>query len=777
MATKKKKNKKITIRNHKKLLIKASFWTVVSIISFVLLLITLVHLGVFGRLPKLKELQKVKHYEASEIFSSDDKLLGRYYIENRSNTEIGEIPKHFIEALIATEDVRFYHHQGVDFRSTARVFVKSILLFNKSAGGGSTITQQLAKNLYPRKKYWILTLPVAKIREIIIAKRLEKVYKKEDILELYLNTVSFGENTYGVETASLVYFNKIPKYLKIEESALLVGLLKANTNYNPIKHYEAAVDRRNTVLNQMAKYEFLSQSEVDSLKGLPIQLKYRKLTHTEGPAPYFREFIRHKAEDIVASIKKADGSAYNIYTDGLKIYTSLNASFQVYAELAVKEHMKRLQETFDKHWKGRELWKKNPKIAINQIRESKAYNCYKDAGFSEIEILEKMKNDHKTTIFTWDGEKIVNMSSLDSVLHHFAMMQTGVVVLNARSGDILAWVGGNNYKYFKYDHVTAHRQAGSIFKPIVYAGAYESGIRPCDFYANDSVVYEDYDNWTPKNADWEFGGSYSVKGALANSVNTVSVKLLFEQGIQEVADLASRMGIKSDIPHVPSIALGTSEVSLLEMVKTYAVFLNKGRTIEPNYIRKIEDQDGKVIYKSKTITGSEQVLSDQTIQMMLLSLKHVVDSGTARGLRSMYRFTNDLAGKTGTTQDQTDGWFIGLTPDLVIGVWVGGDNPVVRFRSTTFGQGSYSAMPIFARFLKKVYNDPVYRGLQSSTFEISPAIYDEFDCGDYKEEDEDKGFRLFDGKGESIEEFIKRIFQRKKDKKDRKRKREKENSG
>lgn len=757
-----------TTYSFKSILKKLIFYGFLAGVILLLIFIGLVRIGAFGKLPNEIDIRQINNNTATEVFSVDNKLLGRYYYQNRTNAALDEIPKELINALVATEDVRYFKHKGMDFRSTMRVIVKSILLFDKSAGGGSTITQQLAKNLFPRKNHGVFTLPVAKVKEIIIAKRIEKIYSKDDILIMYLNTVSFGENTYGIETAALVYFNKSPRELKLEESAMLVGLLKANTSYNPRIHKEAAFKRRNVVFNQMTKYKYISKTDSDSLKRLPIKLNYRKLTHNEGPAPYMREHLRHKVTNILKDARKPDGSNYNLYADGLRIYTTVNFNMQNYAEESVKEHMSALQKVFDKHWKGREPWRKNNAVADLQIKQSKVYSSLRNNGSSHAEAIEAMKVKHRAEIFGWNGTTDTLISSLDSVLHHFKTLQTGVLVMNAYSGDVLAWVGGSDYRFFQYDHVLAKRQVGSTFKPIVYSAAIQQGIEPCKFYENDSIVYKEYDDWTPTNSDGKYGGVYSVKGALANSVNTVSVKLLMESGIDTTIQLANTMGIKSELPKVPSLALGTGEVSLYEMVQAYCVILNRGKAVEPRLIRRIEDANGNIIYSDPAHPLGDSVLSKETAQNVLAMMQGTVDRGTAKSLRTVYNLQNDLAGKTGTTQNHTDGWFIGMNPNLVVGVWVGGDSPVVRFRNLGYGQGGYTALPIYAKFFQKLYQDPLYKYLKSASFNIPEEIYSEMDCEDFSE---NKKVEIFDFeviRERGIGEFIKGIFGKKKKKSNKK---------
>jgi penicillin-binding protein 1A len=739
---------------------KALTFITLSVIVLIALMILLTISGVFGKVPRKEILKQVRNYTATQIYTSDNYLLGRYYLENRSNISIEDVPDFFIKALIATEDARFYNHRGTDTRSIIRVVVKSIIL-NKDAGGGSTITQQLAKNLYPRKSLGILTIPVAKIREVIIAKRLEEVYTKTEILQLYLNTVPFGDNTYGVETASLVFFNKKPKDLLPQESAVLVGMLKGNTDYNPMRNYQASFDRRNVVLNQMVKQKYLSKEKAEELKLLPLKLSYHRLIHDEGPAPYFREHLRHDLIEWCNENPKPDGTKYNIYTDGLRIYTTIDYTLQRYAEKAVSKHMTRVQKTFDAQWKGKEPWLKNPSLAQNELTRSKRYKNLAANNMNPGDLMQVLETPVKTKIFTWEGEKSIKMSPMDSVLHHFSMLQAGLLSIESHTGFVKAWVGGIDYRYFKYDHVTSHRQAGSTFKPIVYAAALDKGVKPCDFFANDSIVYEQFDNWKPKNAIEGYGGYYSVKGALTHSINTVSVKLLMLVGPQAVVDLAKELGFQGDLPAVPSLALGSGGVSVFELVQAYSIFLNKGHLVTPVYIRRIEDQNGNVLFTQGPQISEKAYISESTAEAMTAMLCNVVNSGTASALRSTYNFKAQLAGKTGTTQDHADGWFMGVSPDLITGVWVGGDNPVVSFPTITYGQGAYMALPIFALYMQQAFSDPVYNPLIASSFNIAPETEVLLNCDDYKEEEFESIMDYLEKSEQNIVDFIKRIFRKK----------------
>lgn len=677
-------------------------------------------LGAFGLVPNKKKLKEVSNYTASEIYSQDSILLGKYFLENRTNVKFEDLPEHLIDALVSTEDARFYEHKGVDFVSFIRVFILSIIL-NDDAGGGSTITQQLAKNLYERKNYGPLTMPVNKFREMIIAGRLEDVHSKDEILTLYFNTVPFGEDCYGIEAATLRFFNKAPAQLTIEESAVLVGLLKANTTYNPRLNPEASLKRRNLVISLMVlhKDKYLDQHSADSLKQIPLILNYRRENQSTGLAPYFREYLKIEMEKWATANPKDDGTLWNIYTDGLKIYTSINGKLQQYAEDAMNEHMKSLQKSFDKSWGKTEPWK-NTKIDVvgNALKRSERYKYLKEQEYSDKGIIKKFDEPVETTIFTWDGAKDTILSPSDSLKHHLKLLQTGFLAMEPKTGYILAWVGGINHQFFKYDHVRSKRQVGSTFKPIVYAAAIENGSLPCDYIANRKTTYTDY-NWTPGNSNGEYGGYYSLIGGLTYSVNTVAAELIMRTGVPKVIDQARKMGIESELPKVPSIALGTASISLMEMVTAYACFANRGLKPVPQYIVRIETANNEIIFENKEAKKT-RAMSQETADMMIVMMKNVVNNGTASRLRGTYGLGMDLAGKTGTTQDNTDGWFIGYNSRIVAGAWVGAEDPSIRFRSTAAGQGAATALPIFGKFMNKGFKDLSTRKYISGGFSTPP---------------------------------------------------------
>lgn len=711
--------------------------------------ILLVRSGAFGQLPSYGELRNIQNNVASEVYSADGKLIGKFYIQERTQTDLDHISPHLIDALIATEDVRFFNHNGVDYHSLARVLIKSILLQNESSGGGSTITQQLAKNLYPRRNHGWLTLPVNKTKEVLTARRIEKIYSKNEILELYLNTVSFGDNAFGIETAAERYFSVDPDELTIEQSAVLVGMLKATYNYNPRVNPEAAIQRRNLVLDQMKKYKFLTDSMAGKLKEVPLQLKYTNPTHDEGLAPYFREYLRTNISSLLQTIEKPGGGGYNLYTDGLKIYTTIDSRMQRYAEEAMREHMKRLQKTFYMHWGSARPWYKNNDVYLNAIFRSDRYKKLKAEGLSEEEIQTEFKKEIPMKIFTWEGEEEKLMSPLDSVRHYLYFLNAGLLAMEPSTGYIKAWVGGINHRYFKYDHVNINtkRQVGSTFKPIVYASALEQGFDPCEYLVNEQTIYEEYEDWSPRNANGEYTGYYSMEGALANSVNTISVNLLMESGLRNTIKLAHNLGIESKVPGVPSIALGTPSISLYEMTAAYSAFVNEGRTVKPRYLTKIEDARGKAIYENESPGESRKILSDRTVEIMLEMLQNVINNGTGAKLRYHYGLYNDIAGKTGTTQNHADGWFMGATPHLVTGVWVGADDPGIHFRTLDLGQGAATALPIYGLFMQKVAKDPAFRSITRARFpEPSLETRELLDCEPFKEKlDSEKGiFNVFD---------------------------------
>jgi len=683
-----------------------------------LVLFALVYVGTFGQLPDSKTLIKIKEPVASEVYSKDNKLLGRYYIEDRSNVSFKEISPMLINALIATEDNRFYEHRGIDEWALLRVVVKTFILTDHSSGGGSTLSQQIVKNIFGRKNYGPLTLPVSKIRESIIAYRLERLYTKEEILTLYLNTVPFGENTYGIELAAERFFSVRPNKLTVAQAATLVGMLKANNYYNPRTNPDRSIQRRNTVISQMAKYKYITSDQARRYSSEPLGLKYNYLVYNTGPAAYFRELIRPQLEEWCAENAKADGNPYNLYTDGLKIVTTIDFRMQRYAEMAQQEKMKELQATFEKHWDGKDPWGKNNAVVLRAMKRSERYHKMKEGGKSAAEITEAFKVPVNMKLFSWDGDKQVRMTPLDSVRYSLKLLHSAFIAMDPGSGDIKVWIGGNDFRHFQFDHMMAPRQVGSTFKPILYASAIEHGIPPDKYYPNEKNTYSEYQDWSPGNSNDEYGGYYSLEGALCKSVNTVSVQVIMDSGISEAISLARKMGIKSDLPEVPSLALGSADIPLLQLAQAYACLDNLGKTITPNYLIRIEDGHGKVLQRYTPENQEQEAMSPETAKIITHFLESVVNEGTGSEIRSLYKIEGPFAGKTGTTQNFADGWFMGYTPDLVTGCWVGGEEPSIHFRNIALGRGGYMALPITGKFFNKLYHDPAFRDYKNHPFPV-----------------------------------------------------------
>ncbi len=716
------------------LAVKGGFWLGVTGLVLAALLVFMVYVGWLGPLPTYAELRAIRNNTASEVYADDGALLGKYYIENRVNASMSEISPYIVQALVATEDARFFRHSGIDLRAWIRVFLRTVLLFDESGGGGSTLSQQLAKNLYPRRKYYFFGTFINKVREMFTARRLERTYNKEELLNLYLNTVPFGENTFGVKVAAQRFFATTPQDIKIQEAATIIGMLKGNTLYNPVRNPERSLQRRNVVLNQMVKYGYLDAAVADSLKALPLALKYFKEGVNQGPATYFREHLRLELQDILKALRKPDGSPYNLYTDGLKIYTTIHSRMQRHAEEAMREHLSRLQKDFLKAWKDKGPWN-NPKLIETAMKQSPRYQALKAEGKSDKAIREIFQTPIKMKVFDWEnGEEPKVLSPWDSIRLHLAVLHAGFLAVEPQSGLVRAWVGGVDFQYFQYDHVKSRRQVGSTFKPIVYAAALMNGMLPCEYTENMLTIYEAYDNWEPNNADDVYGGVYSMEGALARSVNTVAVEVLMRAGIGNVRMLAQDMGIRGDIPRVPAIALGAGEASLREMVTVYATLANGGRRPTLHYLDRIETADGKVLkaFDRPPSTSFPQVVPAQYTAMVTRMLQTAVNEGTGRRLRSEFGLSQDIAGKTGTTQHNTDGWFVGYTPRLAAGVWVGAELPAIHFRTTAQGQGANSALPIWGRFMRKVNADDKLQRWRGGTFPPLPdTLAAMMDCPPY----------------------------------------------
>jgi penicillin-binding protein 1A len=708
------------------------FWKVIiyGILTFVLL-ISSVGFGLFGELPSFRDLENPKSNLATEVISSDGNILGTYFIQNRSNAKYKDLSPNLVNALIATEDVRFYKHSGVDLKGTFAIIFYSAIGKKR---GSSTITQQLAKNLFPRKKQNIFNIGIIKLKEWLTAVKIERNYTKEEIITMYFNTVDFGSNSYGIKAAAKTYFGKTPIKLSIDESALLVGILKGTTVFSPIKNPERAIKRRNVVLEQMEKYGFISEAQLTENTSKELNLQFQSPDHNQGSATYFREYVRQEVTAWCKENKKADGETYDIYRDGLKIYTTIDSRMQAYAEAAVKEHLTYLQAEFYKHWKGKTPWGENTDIISTSMRRSDRYQQLKDDGIAESEIKKIFDTPIKMTLFSWAGDIDTTLSPIDSIKYYKWYLRSSFMSMDPHNGAIKAWVGGPNYEYFKYDQVKmGKRQVGSTFKPFVYTVAMDNGWSPCYEAPNLPIVFEDFDNWSPKNSDGKQGGMMTLRNGLANSVNLITAFMMKQVGPQAVVNVAKKMGITSDIPAYPSICLGTADVSLYEMVGAYSTYANKGVWTEPVYISRIEDKNGNVLYEK--IPRKVDALSEQTAYLMLYMLRGVVDKGTGLRLRGpRYRFTNPIAGKTGTTQENSDGWFIGITPDLVSGVWTGAEDRSVHFRSTNLGEGANTALPIWALYMKKVYADATLKISKGDFTPPAGGLDVEIDCDKFKKQ-------------------------------------------
>ncbi len=698
-----------------------------SVLSVVGLFVA-INYGAFGKLPTFEELENPERNFATEIISSDGVTLGKYYRENRTPVKFDDLPDNLVKALVATEDERFYEHSGIDFYALARAISK----LGKD-GGGSTITQQLAKQLFTEdfETNSIVNRIKQKLKEWVIAVNLERQYTKNEIITMYLNKYDFLYNAIGIRSAARIYFNKEPSELAIEESSILVGMAKNPSLYNPRRFPTNAKKRRNTVLRQMHKNELLTLEERDSLRELPISIEYTPEGHSDGHATYFREYLRDYLKRWAKENPKEDGTTYDIYRDGLKVYVTLDSRMQTYAEEAVAEHMANLQRIFFKEQKrnrtapfyditkeeiDRNIWR--------SVRRTQRYQTLNNKGVSKKEILRLFKIKRKMRVFDWKkGEKDTVLSPYDSIRYYKTHLRSGLLSVEPQTGHIKAWVGGINHKYFKYDNVRQGRhQPGSTFKPFVYASAINQfRISPCEKYPNTPYTipkgkYNLLEPWTPKNSGEKYGGELTLKQALAKSINVITARMVDRVGPQTVVDLAKKSGITSPLEPYPSIALGTQDVSLFDMVGAYAMFANKGFRVHQTMVMRIEDKNGAVL--QRFVPSSEEVMSEEAAYTVLDLLKGVTMEGSGVRLRSKrakypqnvatgypYEFTNPIAGKTGTTQNQSDGWFMGVVPNLATGVWTGGEDRATHFAGITFGQGASMSLPTWALFMKKCYAD------------------------------------------------------------------------
>lgn len=696
-----------------------------GLILFILFvwMVSINFLGLFGALPDFKALENPESELASELYSADGVLLGTYFRENRSPVNFEDLSPNLVSALIATEDVRFEEHSGIDMMAMLRVFVKSILL-GQDAGGGSTLSQQTAKNLFKTRtdaSQGILSsvpglrMLIIKTKEWIVATQLERAYTKNEILTLYLNTSEFGSNAYGIKTAAATFFNKTPAELNIQESAVLVGLFKAPTYYSPVFNPDNSLRRRNTVLGQMLKNDLLSQEEFDSISKLPIELDYRVQNQNQGLATYFREIVKADLLKWAKENLKSDGTSYDLFGDGLKIYVTLDSRMQRYAEEAVREHMSELQKAFYKEMGNREPWidesfRVIPNFIEDAVKRTEAYRLLKVRyGDNTDSINIKLNEKKKMRVFSWDGERDTLMSTMDSMRYFKKFLRTGFMSMDPHTGHVKAWVGGIDHKFFKFDHVKqGKRQPGSTFKPFVYAAAIENGYSPCYSVIDQPVeVYiPGQPTWSPSNADGKFSNEkMTIRRAMAKSVNSITAYMMKKLSPKIVLETARRLGVTSDLQEVPSLALGVNDVSVFEMVGAFGTFVNKGEHTTPYYIDRIEDKNGNVI--QQFTPRKRPAMSEEHAYLMTYMLRggFEEEDGTSQGVPRTLRDGNELGGKTGTTQNASDGWYMGISKDLVSGAWVGGDDRAIHFRSWTAGQGGRTARPIWVKYMTKVYAD------------------------------------------------------------------------
>ncbi|MGS2725631.1 penicillin-binding protein 1A [Psychroserpens sp. BH13MA-6] len=725
--------------------------------------------GLLGEMPDHTILENPKTFLATEVISSDNKTLGKFYLEdNRTPVDFEELPKDLVDALVATEDIRYFDHSGIDFRGTLRAIAKL-----GKGGGASTISQQLAKQLFTKQVSSNRFMRVVqKVKEWVIAIRLERQYTKEEIIAMYFNIYDFGNNADGIRSASRIYFGKEPKELTLKESAMLVGMFKNSSLYNPRPHRnpEGTKNRRDVVLAQMYKYEYISEQKKDSLQATELGLNYTPESHREGTATYFRAYLDEFMKDWIKENPKPDGSKYSLYNDGLKIYTTIDSRMQRYAEDAVARHMPRLQAAFDSQNTPKqnktapflELSEKEIEDLLNRsMSRSERWRIMKAAGKSEKEIRDSFEKPTQMTVFKWVNGKASEVDTvlkpIDSMRYYKSFLQPGMMSMDPQTGHVKAWVGGMNFRHFQYDHVKkGKRQVGSTFKPFVYATAIDQlHLSPCDTIPQQQITIEanKYGNplpWTAKNSNGRYDGFLTLKDALANSVNTATARLMDKVGPEPVIDMVKNLGIDSDIPAVPAIALGTPDISVYEMVAAYATFANKGVYNKPVMVTRIEDKNGTVLYQFTPET--KDVLSAEVAYTTINLMEGVTKSGSGKRLWHTwavnapvykeiitgypYELTNPIAGKTGTTQNQSDGWFMGMVPNLVTGVWVGAEDRAAHFRSLGYGQGASMALPIWGLYMKACYADEEL-GISKEEFEKPANLSIEVDCSKWEGNDGD----------------------------------------
>ncbi len=709
-------------------------------ITFILFLLTFTFLiiaienGLVGYMPSLAELENPQSAISSDVYAGDGVLLGRYYVLDRSNSKFSEISPNIINALLATEDARFYEHAGIDPYAT--IAIPYYLLLHKKRGS-STITQQLAKNLFPRKNESFLTLPFMKLKEWVLAVKLERNLTKNEIITLYLNTVPYGDNVYGIRNASLTFYNKTPDKVNIDEAAVLVGMLKGNTIYNPRSHPRKAKERRNVVLEQMRKYNYITADQFNELTGNETPLDYHKIDYHDGIAPYFRMIVEQQAKQALRDLKKPDGTPYDIYKDGLKLYTTLDTRMQRYAEEAMQEHLTELQKTFmaQSGYRDGSIWTKgNSNITniLNQaIKTCDRYQSFRNQDMSPEKALAAMNVPIKMRVFAWNQNKYKDtvMSPIDSIKYMKVILQSGFLAMDPFTGEVKAWVGGIDHNFFQYDHVNINtkRQVGSTIKPLLYCFAVDAGYSPCGNVSTAGQEFPGMDHLYDADYEKPWAENVPMSTALALSINNAALYMLKTVGIDAFVDFAHKCGIVSRMDKFPSVALGVSDISLYEMMGAYSMFPSGGMNTQPFFLSKIEDKNGMLVKNFAPV--QKEIINANTAFKMVKLMREVVNRGTGGRLRFRYKFTNDIAGKTGTTSNQADAWFIGYCPQLIAGAWVGCDDREFRFHSEALGQGAAAALPIWAYFMRRVYADKTLNIDPSKTFK-QPDGFDNCDAND-----------------------------------------------
>jgi len=738
-----------------------SFWLLFfSGLFFLVIIFSSAALGYLGDMPDLQQLENPKTNLATQIISSDGIVLGKYYYnDNRTPLDFDQLPPSMVDALIATEDERYYNHSGIDWIGTLRA-----IFYLGKRGGASTISQQLARQLFVGvRSRNIVKAIIQKVKEWVLAVQLERRYTKKEIIEMYLNIYDFGYNADGVQSASKIFFNKKPKDLKIEESAILIGMLQNSSLYNPVRRPELVIKRRNIVFRQMLRNKLINERVYDSLKKIPLKIDFSPESHREGLATYFRAYLQEFMRSWIKNNPKLDGSNYNIYRDGLRIYTTIDSRMQDLAEKAVSKHMKNLQKEFFIQQKIPE--NENPTapflnltqgeidtLLLRSAYRSERWRKMKKTGIDDSLILKSFSKEVPMKVFSWDGEIDTIMKPIDSIRYYKHFLRSSLMSIEPMSGHVKAWVGGYNYKHFQYDQVKqGRRQIGSTFKPFLYATAIDQlKLSPCDslpdaLYCIETNRFENTEAWCPKNSGDRYGRIRTLKNALANSVNTISARLMDQVGPRPVIDLVRKMGVTSYLPAVPSIALGTPDISLFEMVGAYSVFANRGIYVKPVMITRIEDKNGLALFE--VIPETKDVLSEEVAYVTLKLMQGVTKHGSGARLRHAglektnyvyekvitdypYIFENPIAGKTGTTQNQSDGWFMGMVPNLVTGVWVGGEDRSIHFEKIAFGQGATMALPIWAIYMKSLYENTEL-GVSSEDFLEPEIISIPVECDEY----------------------------------------------